>query len=188
MGLLTARAVCRVGAAILVLALSVTAYSSALREAELKAALLYNFASFSQWPAEQGSGTFVIGVVGDKDLVKALRAVEGQIIDGRPIEIRALDETDDPESVQVLFLSGISERSMAAILARTLNAPVLTVGVHERFTSLGGIIRLFEDHGHLRFEVDAARAAAAHIKISSRVLNLARIVGNTELRNTEPSR
>jgi hypothetical protein len=188
MGLLTARTISRIAGAIAVLALSVTAHSSAPSEAELKAALLYNFASFSQWPPGAESGAFVIGVVGDKDLVKALRSVEGRVIDGRPIAVRALDEADDPESVQVLFLSGISERSMAAILARTLNAPVLTVGVHERFTTLGGIIRLFEDHGHLRFEVNAARAAAARIKISSRVLNLARIVGNTELGNTESSR
>jgi hypothetical protein len=180
MGLLTGRVISRVLAVIAVLALSVTAQSSALSEAELKAALLYNFASFSQWPADQASDTFVIGVIGDKDLVKALRSIEGQSLGGRRIAVRALDEADDPESVQVLFVSGISERSMAAILARTLDAPVLTVGVHERFTSLGGIIRLFEDHGHMRFEVDTARASAAHIRISSRVLNLARIVRNTE--------
>ncbi len=165
---------------IALLALGVTAQSSSLSQAELKAALLYNFAAFSQWPAEQRSDPFVIGVVGDANLVKALRPVEGQVLDGRRVEVRALDETDDPDSVQVLFLSGISERSLAAILARTIDAPVLTVGVHERFTALGGIIRLFEEHGHLRFEVDAARAGAAHIRISSRVLNLARIVRNTE--------
>jgi YfiR/HmsC-like len=164
--------------ALCVLAPVTVARTSSLTEAQLKAALLYNFASFTDWPADlPASAPLVIGVTGDDAIAAAMKALPMRTAAGRPIQMQALDESQNPRQCQILFISSANQRSIAATLAQVEDAPVLTVGEHEQFTRLGGIIRLFDDSGHLRFEIDAAHASRVRLKISSRVLNLARIVG-----------
>jgi sugar (pentulose or hexulose) kinase len=165
--------------ALCVLALGTFARTESLTEAQLKAALLYNFASFTDWPADlPASAPLVIGVTGNDAIAAALRALPERTTGGRAIQMQSVDESQNPHQCQILFISSANLRSIAATLAQVQNAPVLTVGEHEQFTRLGGIIRLFDDSGHLRFEIDAPHASRVRLKISSRVLNLARIVGN----------
>jgi hypothetical protein len=162
--------------------LAPAAQASSLTEAQVKAALLYNFASFVEWPDQAGPATpIVICVIGNDAVVRALRSAPGKLATGRPLEIRSLDESEDPRRCQLLFLSAVQERSIAATLARIQAASVLTVGEHDQFTRLGGIIRIYSDDGHVRFEIDAAHATQVRLKISSRVLGLARIVRNEDV-------
>jgi hypothetical protein len=76
----------------------------------------------------------------------------------------------------VLYLSRIADRALAATLARVAAMPVLTVGEQEHFTQLGGIIRVYPEGNRLRFEVNMTHALGVRLKISSRVLDLARLV------------
>jgi hypothetical protein len=172
-GLVPAIALCGV-------ALGTAARASSLTEAQLKAALLFNFASFTEWPEElPPSAPITIGVIGSDSVAAALRALPGQTPGGRDIQVQLVDESQNPRQCQILFISSANQRSIAATLAQVENAPVLTVGESEEFTRLGGIIRIYDDDsGHLRFEIDAGHANRVRLKISSRVLKLARIVGN----------
>ena len=160
-----------------VLVMGAVARPSSVTEAQLKAGLLYNFASFTEWPTDLAA-PIVIGVSGNSAIADALRALPGKTAGGREIQMQSVDESQNPRDCQILFISSPNQRSVAATLAQVANAPVLTVGEHEQFTRLGGIIRIYDDSGHLRFEIDAAHANRVRLKISSRVLNLARIVRN----------
>jgi hypothetical protein len=146
-----------------------------MTEPQVKAAMLYNFASFTEWPDPlPQERPLTIGVLGDDAIANALRST-ARLGDGRRIDVRSLSESQDVKECRILYFAAIPERPLAATLARVVTMPVLTVGEHERFTQLGGIIRMYSENDRLRFEVDVDRATSVRLKISSRVLNLARI-------------
>ena len=157
--------------------------SQALSEAQVKAAMVYNFAAFTEWPEVPAAGRpLVVGVLGNDGLAKALKSM-GRLGDGRSVEVRMLGESEKLAECQLLYFSGISDRAAAATLARVSTLPVLTVGEQEHFTQLGGIIRVYREGSRLRFDVDASHASAVRLKISSRVLNLARVVKDSDAPN-----
>ena len=157
--------------------------SQALSEAQVKAAMVYNFAAFTEWPEVSTAGRpLVVGVLGNDGLAKALKSM-GRLGNGRDVDVRTLGESEHLAECQVLYFSGISDRAAAATLARVSALPVLTVGEQEHFTQLGGIIRVYQEGSRLRFDVDASHASAVRLKISSRVLNLARVVKDSDAPN-----
>jgi hypothetical protein len=157
--------------------------SQSLSEAQVKAAMVYNFASFTEWPEPSPAGSpLIVGVLGNDALAKALQTM-GKLGNGRSVDVRTLGEGENLTRCQVLYFSGISDRAAAATLARVSALPVLTVGEQEHFTQLGGIIRVYQEGSRLRFDVDVSRATSVRLKISSRVLNLARLVKDTDAPN-----
>lgn len=139
---------------------------------QVKAAFLFNFAKFVQWPAE--AGPLVLGVAGDKALATAVaNLVAGRTIDGRPIEVRALPGGRDPEGVHVLHVSSLlGDQNTAALLA-LVRGPVLTIGETPRFLRDGGMVRLFIEDQRLRFQVNRRQTDAAGLQLSSQLLSLA---------------
>jgi YfiR/HmsC-like len=121
-------------------------------------------------------------LLGNDALAQALRSM-GKLGNGRDVEVRTLNEGESLAQCQVLYFSGISDRAAAATLARVSALPVLRVGEQEHFTQLGGIIRLYPEGSRLRFDVDVSHATAVRLKISSRVLNLARLVKDSDAPN-----
>lgn len=153
------------------------ALSGPLPIAQVKAGFLYNFALFVEWPVPPRSDApLVIGVLGDEALLPALKQIEGRLANGRPIAVRALDDSDDPAKCAVLYIGSAEDRRAALSLSRVGTAPVLTVGESARFTQIGGIVRLYTDDGRLRFEINVTRSHRAGIRISSKLLGLARVV------------
>jgi hypothetical protein len=156
---------------------SARARTGSVTEAQAKAVLLYNVLSFVDWPPASGDGKrFVIGVAGDSEVLEALRPVEGQNVKGHAVSIREVREEDDPTHCQVLYLSGTRDRLAAALLRRVAESPVLTVGDGSEFAKRGGIIFVYFDRARLRFDVNLVNANKAQLKISSKVLGLARTV------------
>lgn len=151
--------------------LPVPAGAQTVAEAELKAAFLFNFAKFVQWPAE--AGPLVVGVAGDEALATAVgKLVAGRTIDGRPIEVRALPRGRAPEGFHVLHVSSLlGDQDTAALLAR-VRGPVLTIGETPRFLRDGGMVRIFIEDQRLRFQVNRGQTDAAGVKISSQALSL----------------
>ena len=86
-----------------------------------------------------------------------------------------MDEQDDIAGFAMLFIAAPDDRATASALARVGSSPVLTVGESERFTKLGGIIRLYKENEKLRFEINVSRAQLAGLRISSKMLGLAKI-------------
>ena len=141
-------------------------------ESQVKAAFLFNFAKFVQWPVED-RGPLVIGVVGDDafgDVVQ--KVVQGRTVNGRDLAARRLSVGDQTAGCSVVFIAGSRQRDAADVLQRTHGA-VLTVGETPQFVRDGGMVRFFVEDNHLRFQIDQSTAKAVGLKISSQLLTLA---------------
>ena len=142
-----------------------------VRELQAKAAFLFNFARFVQWPAS--TAPFVLGVAGDAALAAVVAAtVKGRTIEGREVEVRVLNPGDDPSGCHLLHFGPLAEVDALALLAH-VRGSTLTVGETPRFLRDGGMVRLFIEDQRLRFQVNRGRTAAAGLQLSSQLLSLA---------------
>jgi hypothetical protein len=145
-------------------------------EYEVKAAFLLNFAKFVEWPPVEESrakSPFSICIFGDDPFGKALdQIVEGEFIDNRPLVVQRLRRS--PEHCEVVFVSA-SERNIPTILNQ-VGSGVLTVGESPDFLSDGGIINFVIDGRRVRFDISRGAAERASLRISSRLLGVARSV------------
>jgi hypothetical protein len=148
-------------------------------EVTLKGAFLFNFARFTEWPADafQGDSPIAACVVGDDAVEEAFsRTIKGKHISGRPVTVRTLSATKPLPACQVLYLSGVADGRLAEIVAAVRDIPVLTVSDSEAFSRRGGIVELFVDAGKMKFRINARSAKRARLHLSSRLLALAEIV------------
>lgn len=144
---------------------------------QVKAAYLYKFASFVEWP--EGSfvrpdSPLVIGVMGADALADQLeQTVAGHSANGRPLQVKKLRKTDAPGSVHILFLGALDKASLQEVIAATRNQPLLTVSDNEEAHAMGSIVNFVLADDRLRFEVALKPAALARIRISARMLSAA---------------
>jgi hypothetical protein len=146
---------------------------------EVKAAFLFNFAKFVEWPEEASTdGTpLAIGVLGGDGIADVLRdIVRGKSIGTRPITVKRINGSEDFASFHMLFIGQSEKSRLPDILRRVERANVLTVSDIDRFCEVGGIIALTLEQNHVRFEVSLEAAERAHLKVSSKLLTLARVV------------
>jgi hypothetical protein len=145
-------------------------------EYAVKAVYLTKFAPFVSWPASVSVGNgdaFVICDIGADPVTSALpQAAAGQQINGRPIEIRHLSDSDNPQACHILYIANTP--AAAAVLSALHDKPVLTVT--DGAGSDHGIIQLIVISHHVRFDIDEGMAANAGISISSKLLSLANTV------------
>jgi hypothetical protein len=155
---------------------TVTSAGRSASEYEVKAGFLLNFLRFVEWPmppAGQAREPFSICIIGDDPFRDILdRMVQGETVSGRPIMVRRLPRWQDP--CQLLFVSS-SERDVFRTL-RQAGPGVLTVGEAPGFLTDGGMINFVVDDRRVRFDINVAAASAASVKISSRLLSVARTV------------
>jgi hypothetical protein len=154
--------------------------SEASLEYQVKAAFILNFARFVEWPAgaiKDPNAPLEILVLGSAPIDEALlRTVRGQTVMGRPLVVRAIDGVDQSPACHVLFISQSESRRLDAILGQVRGRCVLTVGEVEGFAEAGGVINFTTEENKVRFEINPAAAEGAGLKISSKLLSLARIV------------
>ena len=146
-------------------------------EPALKAAFIYNFAKFTEWPSDVMPGTepLVLCVLGDPAIANALeRVVRGRTLAGRGMGVSQASAAGPPRAgCHILYVSGMNLSQAAKLVGGVRDAPVLTISDVEGFTDLGGIAQLFFEHGQLRFNVHIESARRARLQISSRLLALA---------------
>ncbi|HPF35764.1 MAG TPA: YfiR family protein [Candidatus Krumholzibacteria bacterium] len=143
----------------------------------VKAALVFNFTRYTSWPEDVEEGTPLrVGVLGDEDLHAALRAIDGQKSGQRTLEVRRVENAADAAALDVVFLAGNDRESWLALRSAIGGRPVLTIGEMNGFLDAGGHINLVLEDDRFRFEVNLADARDAGLKISSRLLKLARKV------------
>jgi hypothetical protein len=161
--------------AILLLAIVPTAAQD-VTEPALKAAYIYNFAKFTEWPAEAmtDGAPLVLCVQGDAAIGKALeRAVRGRKLAGHDMGVsQAVDDRPVLGRCHLLFVTGVPVTEAGRVVAAVRDAPVLTMSDLKGFTQLGGIAELFFENGQLRFDVEVESAKRARLQISSRLLAL----------------
>lgn len=149
-------------------------------EYAVKAAFLFNFAKFVEWPPEAfptADSPVVIGIVGSDPFGSILDDLtRDERINGRSILVRRLKWDDDIASCHLLFVSPSEWRQMPQLVARLDGTSVLTVGEHDGFATSGGMIHLAREDYRIRFEINLRAAERARLKISSKLLSLATIV------------
>lgn len=144
---------------------------------DLQAAFLINFARFTEWPASQNGTALRLCVVGDERLAKAATtASRGQRADGRPLEVRSVAPGAAVDTCGLLFIGRTVKGDTARMLTRARALPILTVSDAEGFAAASGIIQLIVDEGHMRFAVNAGMARDSGLRLSSRLLGLAKVI------------
>ena len=150
-----------------------------VRETELKAAFIYNFTKFVEWPpaavAAKGS-PIVIAILGETPLTTELGViVQGRKVNGHPIVVTTFDAEPERAS-QILFVTATEDRRFAALPTSYREGAVLTVGESPAFAAAGGAIAFVRQDGKLRFEINISAAERAHLKVSGELQKLAAAV------------
>ena len=155
-----------------------TASQAQSNEYQVKAAFLYNFARFVDWPGDAFGGSnapLIIGVVGDDPFGGALdQAINGKNINGHPLVVRRLKWGQDLRSCQILFISSSERKHLPKIIQSLRGSNVLTVGDMGQFNQQGGIINFILEASKVKFEINSRAADQAHLRISSKLLALAK--------------
>jgi YfiR/HmsC-like len=149
-------------------------------EDQIKAAYLFNFLKFVEWPGDalaDPEGKWVIGGVEDSPVGGELkRLVEGQSVDGRALLVKRFGVTDNLRRCNILFVSASEEKHLPSIPNVLQGSSVLTVGDIEHFIGDGGMIQFVTEGGRVRMDVDVGATGRARLKVSSKLLALAKAV------------
>ncbi len=149
-------------------------------EYEIKAVYIYNFAKFVEWPArafEDAGSPFVIGIIGDDPFGKIMEdTFDDKTVNGRKFTIKRYKRVRDIKACHIIFVSLSEERNIQSIIEAIRNEPTLSVGDSERFIDKGGIISFIVEDKKVRFNVNVCAARQAGLKISSKLLKLAKEV------------
>jgi hypothetical protein len=156
------------------------AQDSVSKEYQIKAAYLYNFAKFVEWPADcftNAQSPLVIGVFGQNPFGDELKTIaKDHKINGRDIVIKPVVTTAEAAGVHLMFLGATEDDHVAGMLAALKNSSVLTVGESEKFTAAGGMINFVREADKVRFEINASAAEQRGLKISAQLLKLAKAI------------
>lgn len=153
------------------------AQNSSPSEYQIKAAFLYNFAKFVQWPAQvfpRPTSPIVIGVLGKNvfggDLEKT---IHGKAINGHPLLFKEFRSTTEATNCEILFISPSEKNHLPKILNGLHGANVLTVSETDHFTEDGGMINFVIEDDRIHFQINNDAAKKAGLTISSKLLSLA---------------
>jgi len=150
----------------------------AVSEYEVKAAYVYNFAKFVDWPENAFlliNSPITIGIIGDVEFGNLLeKTVKDRMIQERSIRIQAMKWPADLRGCHIVYVGASEQRRFQQIAESVRNSPVLTITEAEDTSQDKGILNLFIEGGKVQFEVNSARAEQARLKISSKLLRLAR--------------
>jgi hypothetical protein len=146
-------------------------------EHEVKAAFLYNFAKYVEWPEASAGDAFVVGILGDDPFGKVLdQTLSGKEIRGQKLAVRRYESTDEARHARILFIGASERRDLARVLRELAPFPVLTVGEMDGFAARGGMVGFRLEGDIVRFDINAEEVTRAQLKMSSQLLKLARIV------------
>jgi hypothetical protein len=173
------------------------AESTSSREYQIKAAFLYNFIKFVDWPEEKTAGsdnTINIGIIGEDPFEDAFEPIKDKRIKGRNVVIKRFKsikelkknggkgkpelhpEIDAIKKCHLLFICSSEKKNSGEIIKALNDSSVLTVGETAGFLEDGGIIKFIMEEQKIRFEINATTAEETKLKIRSKLLRLARKV------------
>jgi hypothetical protein len=169
---------CAVAAGLL---LAGAARAQPLREYEAKAAFLYNFVSFVEWPENafaDAKAPFVIGILGNDPFGRVLDdVVANERAKNRPLMVKRLSRVDEAEDCQIVFVSASEARYTAEILRRCGDRPVLLVGDSPGFAEAGGSVGFRMEGARLKLDMNVDAARARNLNVSSKLLRVAHVIG-----------
>lgn len=149
-------------------------------EYEVKAAFLVNFARFVEWPESsfaRNQGVLTIGILGTDPFGPAARdLLEGKILGSRTLTVLRFADLEEVQPVQILFVNGLDAAHVPQLLEKLHGSAVLTVGDKEGFARAGFVINFVLEQNRVRFEVNPEAAKRVGLKISSKLLSVAKVV------------
>lgn len=159
-----------------------SAYSQATpsKERQLKAAFLFNFSQFVEWPSAAFSDSqspLVIGILGDDPFGSSLdQLVSNEKVNNRPLLIQRYKSVSDIKSCHILFITISNKDELEETFGKLKGRNILTVGDTRNFIRQGGMIRFLTENDKIKFQINVETARAEGITISSKLLRLAEIV------------
>ena len=149
---------------------------AASTERRVKAAFLYKFLGYTEFPSTafgDAGSPVLIGVAGSDDMLAELaRTVMGRTLNGRPITVKLVREGDNPGPLHLLFVAG-SECARVARLLRAAPGAMLPVSECDGGLQHGSVINFRMINEHVRFDVSLDAAEKNNVRLSSRLLNVA---------------
>lgn len=146
-------------------------------EYQIKAAFLFNFAKFVDWPPgafSNDDSPIVIGVLGKNVFGHYLDdTIRNKTVNNRKFEFKELTSANEATNCQILFISPSEKDNLAAIVNGLHNASVLTVSETDQFIKAGGMINFLIEDNKVRFQISDKAARKAGLRISSKLLSLA---------------
>lgn len=177
------RLVVRWIAAATILSLLLSGATAQVRRADedqVKAAYLYNFAKFVEWPLTSFNRTadpVIICAMGDERFAEILQqTARGKQAQGRPVAVKLVDTIDGLKLCHILMIAYRDKARIEPALRSAQSAGILTVGQSADFIRLGGIINLARSEDSVELEINPRAAEAAGLKISARLLAVSRVV------------
>lgn len=148
----------------------------------IKAGMVNGFTAYTTWPDAQSTEPFVIGVMGqDSNFIFALERFfkKKPIAGGRQLQIKPIT-LEQVLDCHVVVILGDANKQAKLILSKVAKLPILTISDREHFAQSGGHVNFFSENNKLRFEINWQSTTQSKLKVSSRLLRLARVVGKSE--------
>lgn len=149
------------------------------RAAEIKAAFVYNFAKFVEWPEGSFDGEqadLTLCSLSGYRINASLELIEGRSAQGRTISLKKIHSASQVEQCHILYLPEGNSSLKTEIIQLSAKIPVLTVGDYRTFIDDNGMVGLFIESNLVRFRINLHSAQASGLKVSARILNLAQEV------------
>jgi hypothetical protein len=143
-------------------------------ETQVKAAFIYNFARFVEWPARSSPGSIRIGILGRGDLASSLVEVtRGKSANGRPLEVAHINSIAEADRCEILLIERSETRHLKDIVQAVAGKPILTVCDGGNCSRDGAIIAFQIVEESVRFQINQEAAEHAGLKVSSQLLKVA---------------
>ena len=146
-------------------------------EQQIKAAFIFNFAKFVEWPSSvfsNASTPLVIGVLGENPFGTVLeQTVRNKAINDRTLEVKEFHHQAEVTNCHILFISTSEKKRLPEILTALRREGVLTVSEMDGFIEAGGMINFVKESNKIRFQINEPAAKKSKLKVSSKLLSLA---------------
>ena len=156
-------------------------------EAQIKAAFVYNFLKFVEWPAQvfqRPDEPLVVGIVGEGPMAEAAeRLLAAKLVGAHRLMVRQVNWDEPLSGVHAVLVTERDSKKIRHVLDGVSSRPILSIGEGEEFASSGGVIGLVIEERKVRFDIDMDVAEAAGLKVSSKLLALTRIVHSKKTKN-----
>ena len=150
---------------------------------ELRAAFVFNFAKFTEWPPATvaADAPISICVVDDEQASDMFRSVvKGRSVGTHGLAVRSRALNDNLRDCQVVYAPDLDARRARTLLAQVGDSPVLTISDYDQFARMGGVANFVVVDGMMRFAINVESTQRARLKVSSRLLALANVVRPTD--------
>jgi YfiR/HmsC-like len=151
-----------------------------LSQAQIRAAFIFNFSKFAEWPAgafADAGSPMTVCFVGAEDVRAAFQSISsGKAVTGRFVEDHAIKSVSDLRSCQVVYVDSPNSPLVVDVLKFVRQGKALAIGTSDDFLARGGMIRLLVENNRMRFDVNVGATGRVNIHLSSKLLALARSV------------